>query len=68
MVLVGVGRRPNTGGLDLERAGVATDQRGWVQVDDQLRTSAPAVHAIGDVTGRCCWPMWPATRGWSPRA
>ncbi|HEX2375627.1 MAG TPA: FAD-dependent oxidoreductase [Actinomycetota bacterium] len=52
LVLVGVGRRPNTGGLELERAGVATDQRGWVQVDEQLRTSAPGVHAIGDVTGR----------------
>ena len=39
MVLVGVGRRPNTGALDLERAGVETDQRGWVQVDDRLRTN-----------------------------
>ncbi|HEV2919250.1 MAG TPA: dihydrolipoyl dehydrogenase [Actinomycetota bacterium] len=51
VVLVGVGRRPNTAGLDLERAGVATDQRGWVQVDDRLRTNVPGVHAIGDVTG-----------------
>jgi dihydrolipoamide dehydrogenase len=52
VVLVGVGRRPNTAGLELERAGIATDQRGWVQVDDQLRTSVPGVHAIGDVTGK----------------
>ena len=52
VVLVGVGRRPNTGGLDLERAGVATDQRGWVEVDDRLRTNVEGVHAIGDVTGR----------------
>ena len=52
VVLVGVGRRPNTEGLDLERAGVATDQRGWVQVDDRLRTSVDGVHAIGDVTGK----------------
>jgi dihydrolipoamide dehydrogenase len=51
VVLVGVGRRPNTEGLDLDRAGVATDQRGWVKVDDQLRTNVPGVHAIGDVTG-----------------
>jgi len=51
VVLVGVGRRPNTAGLELERAGVATDRRGWVQVDDRLRTSVPGVHAIGDVTG-----------------
>ena len=52
VVLVGVGRRPNTAGLDLERAGVATDQRGWVEVDNQLHTSVPGVHAIGDVTGK----------------
>jgi dihydrolipoamide dehydrogenase len=52
VVLVGVGRRPNTEGLDLERAGVAADQRGWVQVDDQLRTNVDGVHAIGDVTGK----------------
>jgi dihydrolipoamide dehydrogenase len=52
VVLVGVGRRPNTGGLDLERAGVATDQRGWVEVDDRLRTNVPRIHAIGDVTGK----------------
>jgi dihydrolipoyl dehydrogenase len=51
LVLVGVGRRPNTEGLGLERTGVTTDQRGWVQVDDQLRTSMPGVYAIGDVTG-----------------
>ncbi|HEV8651985.1 MAG TPA: dihydrolipoyl dehydrogenase [Actinomycetes bacterium] len=52
VVLVGVGRRPNTEGLDLERTGVTTDPKGWVQVDEQLRTSVPGVHAIGDVTGR----------------
>ena len=52
VVLVGVGRRPNTAGLELERARVATDQRGWVPVDEQLRTNVPGVSAIGDVTGR----------------
>jgi dihydrolipoamide dehydrogenase len=52
VVLVGVGRRPNTEGLDLERAGVETDQRGWIQVDHQLRTNVPGVYAIGDVTGK----------------
>jgi dihydrolipoamide dehydrogenase len=52
VVLVGVGRRPNTGGLALERAGVATDQRGWVEVDDRLRAGVEGVHAIGDVTGK----------------
>jgi dihydrolipoamide dehydrogenase len=52
VVLVGVGRRPNTAGLELERAGVATDQRGWVPVDERLRTNVPGVAAIGDVTGK----------------
>jgi dihydrolipoamide dehydrogenase len=52
VVLVGVGRRPNTEALDLERAGVETDQRGWVQVDDRLRTNVAGVYAIGDVTGK----------------
>jgi dihydrolipoamide dehydrogenase len=52
VVLVGVGRRPNTEGLDLDRAGVATNARGWIEVDDQLRTNVPGVHAIGDVTGK----------------
>jgi len=52
VVLVGVGRRPNTAELGLERAGVATDLRGWVEVDERLRTGVPGVHAVGDVTGR----------------
>ena len=52
VVLVGVGRRPNTAGLELERAGVATDQRGWVPVDERLRTNVPGVSAVGDVTGK----------------
>jgi dihydrolipoamide dehydrogenase len=47
-----VGRRPNTAALDLERAGVVTDVRGFVQVDDRMRTNVENVYAIGDVTGR----------------
>jgi dihydrolipoamide dehydrogenase len=50
-VLVAVGFRPNTEGLGLEAAGVKLDAKGYVQVDDQLRTSAPSVFAIGDVVG-----------------
>lgn len=50
-VLMGVGFQPNTEELGLEAAGVQTD-RGWVQVDAELRTTAPGVYAIGDVTGR----------------
>jgi dihydrolipoamide dehydrogenase len=51
-VLVGVGRRPNSSGLGLEGLGVKTDRRGFVEVDDHLRTSAANVYAIGDVTGK----------------
>jgi len=48
-VLVAVGRRPNTDRLDLEKAGVKVDPKGFIEVDDRTRTSAPDVHAIGDV-------------------
>ncbi|ONM50010.1 dihydrolipoyl dehydrogenase [Nocardia donostiensis] len=52
VVLMGVGRRPNTAELGLDAAGVATDERGFIPVDDQLRTGVEHVYAIGDVTGR----------------
>jgi pyruvate/2-oxoglutarate dehydrogenase complex dihydrolipoamide dehydrogenase (E3) component len=51
-LLVATGRRPNVEALDLARAGVALDARGFVAVDDQLRTSADGVWALGDVHGR----------------
>ena len=51
-VLLAVGRKPNTDDLGLEAAGVETDPRGYVTVDDQLRTSVPGVWAIGDVNER----------------
>ena len=51
-VLAAVGRRPNTDDLGLDRAGVRTDARGYVEVDDALRTSAPHVWALGDFNGR----------------
>ena len=51
-VLLAVGRRPNTDGLGLEAAGVAVDARGFIVVDDELRTSADGVWALGDVNGR----------------
>ncbi len=50
-VLVAVGRRPSSGELGLEKAGVTVDDRGFVQVDAQRRTSAPTIWAIGDVAG-----------------
>jgi dihydrolipoamide dehydrogenase len=50
-VLVAVGRRPRSEGLGLEMAGVRTDGRGYIPVDDRCRTSAGHIHAVGDVTG-----------------
>lgn len=48
-VLVSVGRRPYTEGLDLERAGVTLDERGFIPVDSQQRTNVPHIFAVGDV-------------------
>jgi pyruvate/2-oxoglutarate dehydrogenase complex dihydrolipoamide dehydrogenase (E3) component len=50
-VLVAVGRKPVTDGLDLDRAGVAVTDAGHVEVDDKLRTAADRTYAIGDVAG-----------------
>ncbi|MFJ2061383.1 dihydrolipoyl dehydrogenase [Streptomyces sp. NPDC087908] len=52
IVLFGIGRRPNTADLGLDRAGVQTDSRGYIPVDDTLRTNVGHIRAIGDVTGR----------------
>ena len=51
-LLLAVGRRPNTDDLGLEKAGVAVDERGYIVVDDQLRTSAPGIWALGDCNGK----------------
>jgi pyruvate/2-oxoglutarate dehydrogenase complex dihydrolipoamide dehydrogenase (E3) component len=51
-VLLAVGRRPNTDDLGLEKAGVSVDKRGYIVVDDQLRTSAPGIWALGDCNGK----------------
>ena len=51
-VLLAVGRRPNTDGLGLDAAGIETDARGYITVDDQCRTSADGVWAVGDCNGR----------------
>lgn len=51
-VLLAVGRTPNTHDLGLDRAGVATDERGYIVVDDQLQTNVPGVWALGDCNGR----------------
>jgi pyruvate/2-oxoglutarate dehydrogenase complex dihydrolipoamide dehydrogenase (E3) component len=51
-VLLAVGRTPNTNDLGLDRAGVATDHRGYIMVDDQLQTNVPGIWALGDCNGR----------------
>jgi pyruvate/2-oxoglutarate dehydrogenase complex dihydrolipoamide dehydrogenase (E3) component len=51
-LLVAVGRQPNTDDLGLDKAGVETDGRGYVVVDDQLRTNVEHIWAMGDCNGR----------------
>ena len=51
-VLLAVGRTPNTNDLGIDQAGVATDERGYVIVDDQLQTNVPGIWALGDCNGR----------------
>jgi pyruvate/2-oxoglutarate dehydrogenase complex dihydrolipoamide dehydrogenase (E3) component len=51
-VLLAVGRVPNTHDLGLELAGIATDERGYIQVDKSLRTTNPHVWALGDCNGK----------------
>ncbi len=51
-LLVATGRRPNTDDLGLEKAGVAIDPHGYIMVDDELRTMAPGIWALGDCNGR----------------
>lgn len=50
-VLIAAGRRPATADLGLDQAGIVTDDRGYIRVDEYLRTSVPGVYAIGDVNG-----------------
>lgn len=51
-LLLAVGRKPNTDDLGLEKASIATDERGFIKVDDQLRTNVEGVWALGDCNGR----------------
>ena len=50
-ILVAVGRRPVTDGLDPENAGIETDDRGFIETDDRTRSAVEHVHAVGDVAG-----------------
>jgi pyruvate/2-oxoglutarate dehydrogenase complex dihydrolipoamide dehydrogenase (E3) component len=51
-VLIATGRRPNTDDLGLENTAVQCDDRGYIRVDDELRTTAPGIWALGDCNGR----------------
>lgn len=51
-VLLAIGRTPNTHDLNLAAAGVQKDEAGYIQVDDELRTTAPDIYALGDCNGR----------------
>src|SRR3546814_5759881 len=50
-LIVAVGRRPNTDGLNAKEIGVTIDERGFVKVDAHNKTNVPGVYAIGDVIG-----------------
>lgn len=51
-VLVATGRTPNSDQMALDKAGVMVDKRGYITVDDELRTNVPHIWALGDVNGR----------------
>ncbi|ANL74874.1 mercuric reductase protein (plasmid) [Rhizobium phaseoli] len=51
-VLIATGRKPNTDDLGLDAAGVATDKRGYITVDDKLATNVEGIFALGDCNGR----------------
>lgn len=52
LVLVAVGRNPNGGKLDADKAGISVSERGFITVDKQLRTNVPHIFAIGDIVGQ----------------
>jgi len=60
-LLLAVGRRPNTDDLDLDKAGVRCDERGYIVVDDRLQTTAPGVWALGDCNGKGAFTTPPTT-------
>ncbi len=51
-LLLATGRQPNTDDLGLEKAGIRIDNRGFIEVDDQLRTNVPGIWAMGDCNGK----------------
>ncbi len=51
-LLIATGRRPNSDTLNLEKAGIQTNERGYIQVDDFCRTNVERIYAVGDVNGK----------------
>ena len=51
VVMVSIGRRPSSTGLGLEKVGVATDDKGFIAVNERMQTSVPGIYAVGDVVG-----------------
>ena len=51
-LLVSIGRKPVTSGLNIAAAGIKTDERGWIPVDSKCRTNVAGIYAIGDIAGR----------------
>jgi dihydrolipoamide dehydrogenase len=51
-VLMAIGVQPNTDGVNLEAAGVKLDKRGFIEIDEYMRTNVPGIYAIGDCTGK----------------
>ncbi|WP_054948893.1 dihydrolipoyl dehydrogenase [Numidum massiliense] len=52
VVLVAIGRQPNTNELGLEQIGIALDEKGFVKVNEKMQTSVPHIYAIGDIAGQ----------------
>lgn len=52
MVLVAIGVAPNSDGIGLEEAGVQTDKRGFITINETMQTNVPGIYAVGDVTGK----------------
>ncbi|OQV66493.1 hypothetical protein AK51_07730 [Serratia nematodiphila DZ0503SBS1] len=66
-MLVAIGRVPNGKLLDAGKAGVEVDERGFINVDKQLRTNVPHIFAIGDIVVSRCWRTKACTKATSPQ-
>jgi dihydrolipoamide dehydrogenase len=63
MVLVAIGVAPNSDGIGLEAAGVQTDKRGFITINETMQTNVPDIYAIGDVTGKLLLAHVASTQG-----